>query len=247
MGHRFAAGLIHILISCPQVLVRHNAGERLCTSIQSELGTLAIALVAEPPTQYIDEYAPDRELRLALARSMLRAPSLREQLAKASVAEDVVVLGALPHARPLSLTVTRVPASFVPFNGSMLLRVEGQLPRPRPLHRRTFFGVCCRARFLSPLAHSPFLFSSLISWAGLEMLGSLLRAKDDQLTLSLLAALRRHDVITSEVLFSFFSYYSPHTPFYRARAPQRSYVLLLIRSRDCVPTPRPSQHPRSHS
>ena len=31
------------------------------------------------------------------------------------------------------------------------------------------------------------------------MLGSLLRAKDDQLTLSLLTALRRHDVITSEV------------------------------------------------
>ena len=169
LNNLFVAGVIYICHS-PQVLVRHRAGERLSAALQAELGTLAIALVSEPPTQYIDEYAADRDLRLALTRSMLRSSGLREQLTKASFAEDVVVLGALPHARPLALTVTRVPASFVPFNGSMVLRAEGLRPLPAASHRTFFF--CCRARFPlpPPSSHMLFPFTILTSRTpGLEM------------------------------------------------------------------------------
>lgn len=132
-----AVPLLRLGRACRELLVRHvlpsrqpgvaaeagRLGEALVGLLARQQTQLAAALVELPPV-LTDEYDAAREMRLEIWRALLSSPATVPALLAASVPETLILVGALPHARPLRAS-WRVPPSFLPHEGSLALRLEG--------------------------------------------------------------------------------------------------------------------------
>jgi hypothetical protein len=98
-------------------------GAPLLDLLAREQAQLASAVPELPPVLTRD-YDAAREMRLLIWRALLSSPAMLPALLAASAPESLIIIGALPHARPMRAS-SRVPPSFLPHEGSLALRLEG--------------------------------------------------------------------------------------------------------------------------